>query len=169
MTVLRTYISRIDSVGRLVIFRSDGAPVSEEERDWFNKTITVQLRTDHMIKSHGYEQDGALLESDVVIGKSRKTGEEIRVHPLILQLKTLLKARGWRLSDTSKAIGMRDTALSEWMRGTMRPTLANIAAAFGATGYRLVPVPIQEEATVRIYIDAAEKEILHDLFGMESD
>lgn len=165
----RTYLTRLAG-GRLTVFRYDGADLTEEEVDWFNRTITTQLRTDHLVETSGYQQDAALYEADIQFGHARKSGEQITVHPLIHQLKDLLQRRNWKLASVSRILGMRDSALSEWMRGMLRPTLANVASAFGAAGYRLVPVPIRIEKTVRELVQEEEHRIMAQLseLGMQS-
>lgn len=158
MSTIRTYLSRIDEAGRLVIFRHDGVPITKDEQDWFAKTVTVQLRTDNIqVARPGHAKP---LDELILVGQSRKTGEDIQVHPLIHELQALVQVRGWRMSVLSRALGYRKTALSEWMRGLFRPTLAAVAAAYGAVGYHLVPVPFKIEANVREQAATEEQRIL---------
>jgi len=162
VSTMRTYLSRVDEAGRLVIFRHDGVPITKEEQDWFAQTVTVQLRTDNMTATH--QHDTVSLDQPVLSGRNRKTGEEVLVHPLIHELQALIQARGWRLAAVSRALGFRNSALSEWMRGMFRPNLANAAAAFGAAGYRLVPVSFRIEEDVRKMCVADEQEILAEYY-----
>jgi hypothetical protein len=167
MTPVRKYLSRVDEAGRLVIFRSDGQPITMHEREWFADLVTRQLRTDAMMTRKGYLPLGDVMEENGITAvKHRRSGERVPVHPLIHELKRMLGVRKWNLATTSEAIGLRKTALSEWMRGMMDPTMRNVAGAFGAMGYRLVPVPITDEHEIRQVIDAASAKMLQEIHGI---
>lgn len=164
MTTVRKYLSAVID-GRVVLTKADGTCMSPEEQAWINETLTRQLRTDAMVAARGYTY-GALSEPDIEVGITLKTGKPILVHPLIHQLKELIKKRDWTLASVSKRMGKHDKTLSEWLRGLVRPTLQDAAKAYAAIGYHLVPVPVNVESLVQKIVQQGEAELMKPIRQM---
>ncbi len=159
MTFVRKYISSIDLGGRLVIIKSDGEVMSEEDLAWFNETVTRQLRNDKV--------DEAL---------RRKPNYKIpkgQIHPLLNKLGVLIAKHGFNMTVLSEGLRKRRTAVSEWLRGTAKPQLEEAAALFGLVGYSLVPVPNTILAEINTVVQAEERRIelklLEQSMGGEDD
>ncbi len=156
MTTLPRYLLTHTDEQRIVIFRTDGADITDAEADWFRTTMTQAIRTKHLMENANANLDAALAEPDVAEGTSPRTGARVIVHPLVNTLKNMIKQRGWALSRISQMLGKGDQAMSTWFRGMARPSMQDVYASFGLLGYRLMPVPIQISKEVLDLVKQAE-------------
>lgn len=156
VTTLPKYLLTHTDEQRIVIFRTDGANITDHEADWFRATVTQAMRTKHLMENAKASLDAALAEPDVTEGVSPKTGSRVVVHPLVNTLKAIIKDRGWSLARISQMLGKGDAAMSTWFRGMARPSMQDVYASFGLAGYRLMPVPIQISSEVMELVKKAE-------------
>lgn len=134
MASARKYITAIHE-GRLLVTRGDGLPMTPDEKKWIDATLTRQMRVDKMVASSGYLEDNAVLES-------LQPKAKVAIHPIIEQMRGIIRRRGYSMAALSRLMGGRDNRLSEWLRGQMKPYLKDVYYVYGLMGYRLMPVPI---------------------------
>lgn len=154
MTTTPRYLTGLRE-GRLIVYRSDGKDITEEEREWFRLNMSAQLRTDALMEGSGNSIDAVMAEPDRDEGVRPRTDKSVPIHPLINRAKGIILKRGWRLAAVSTLLGRRPAAVSTWFRGQATPSMQDTFALFGLAGYKLVPVPIGEclaevEAMVRV-------------------
>lgn len=162
MSTLPTYLLTHTDEQRVVIFRTDGAEITDTEAQWFRDTLTAALRTKHLAEVANFNINAALAEPDVAEGTSPRTGSIIPVHPLINQVKATIKKRGWSLAAISRLLGKGDAAVSTWFRGQAQPAMKDVYALFGLAGYKLMPIPLQIVKDVEASVAMAE-EVLMEL------
>lgn len=158
MTTLPKYLLTHTDDQRIVIFRTDGADITDAEADWFRVIVTTALRTKHLMENAKTNLDAALHEPNVAAGLSPRTGSQIMIHPLVNALKGMIKQRGWSLAKVSQMLGKGDSAMSTWFRGQAKPSMQDVYASFGLAGYRLMPIPIQVSAEILELIVKGEEE-----------
>jgi lambda repressor-like predicted transcriptional regulator len=162
MGTLPTYLLTHTDEQRLVIFRTDGADITDEEADWFRNSITAALRTEALMKTAGTNMNAVLAEPDVTEGTSPRTGAVVGVHPLVNRIKRIIKSNGWSLAKVSRLLGKGDAAVSTWFRGQAQPTLKDVYGLFGMAGYKLMPVPLELVEDVEASVAMAEEKRLED-------
>jgi hypothetical protein len=160
MGTLPTYLLTHTDEQRLVIFRTDGADITDKEAEWFRQSITAALRTEALMKTAGTNLNAVLNEPDVSEGTSPRTGATVGVHPLVNQIKRIIKRNRWSLAKVSRLLGKGDAAVSTWFRGQAQPTLKDVYGLFGMAGYKLMPIPLEIVNRVETYIAHAEAERL---------
>lgn len=170
MATPRKYLVNLVN-GHARITRTDGQDVDQEMLMWLSTTISRQLRTDHMISASGYQESAALLEENATSGESRR-GAKNTIDPLVNELKGIIHKRGFSLAGISRLMGGRESQLSEWFRGQMKPTLRKVQYAFGLVGFHLVPIPLHMVQAIRDQVaneDKFTQETYDSLLEMKRD
>lgn len=142
--------------GVLRVVRTDGAPITDEEREWFRTGTSNRLKVEALANTLTHQKSAELDAAGIPKTGETRGGVRFDIDPAISELEAIREARLLSKTRVASMWGGKAYQLTDWARGWSRPHMENLRAWAGALGRALVLVPAPLVPQVRQMIQEWE-------------
>lgn len=144
-----------DGIVRLA--RSDGAPIDEDQVNWFRRITSEALKAEALAKSRTHVRAAEQAETGEGVGETR-AGVRFEIDPAIGELEEVRDRLGFKRAPVARAATLQPQSLTDYVRGASRPDLSVLRSWAAVLGRQLLLVPTELAPRVVKMVRAWEAE-----------
>lgn len=135
------YSFHLSPEGIVRLARSDGAPIDEDQVNWFRRITSEALKADALAKSRTHVRSAEQqTETGEGVGETR-AGVRFEIDPAISELEGVRDRLGFKRAPVARAAFLQPQSLTDYVRGASRPELDTLRAWAAVLGRRLLLIP----------------------------
>lgn len=136
------YNFHLSPEGIVRLTRSDGAPIDEDQVNWFRRITSEALKADALAKSRTHvrsaEQQAGM--NGTRVGTTRG-GVRFDIDPAVDELERVRTRLGFKRAPVARAAFLQPQDLTDYVRGASRPGMETLRTWAAVLGRRLLMVP----------------------------